>query len=611
MSMTSSSSSNKKVRHVPTGNRLQKETEEPRTVQPGTVGEFIAFLYRLPQGQAKDSWPEWPPDMFAISAYLLQHSGEYRRIVRPAVTYEAQVGAQLDWQEARKVGATWRIELDKEDKYVAPPDRFRATREGAAVIHWWDVVVSHSKLRVADIESEPELVQKLLKLLLAADECCKGVGVRRPVAVSGRPGGLCDEAEYYLANLNDGRSICLYVRPDSVCVLPKLHTPQVGLTLRSLTHNLALCRSSEVRAYWNMSPTPIRRRFTSLNLLLLPWPTKIHPTDFRVVPESDHDIGELAHNAVYQEFAPRREKAQSFAARVDRALRHARERSGEIHGLVFPEGSLDIAQYLAVEKVAWRHRVLLIAGVQEVTAKRRRNLVVVQPLGLMDLEVPGGGTKGLADRLNTYRAGQNKHHRWCLDRTQILQYELGGRLPASRRCWEYIHIGRRELNILSLGDWLTWCALVCEDLARQDPTAEIIRSVGPNLVVALLMDGPQLAKRWPGRYAAVLADDPGSSVLTLTNLGMARRSRPLQELGKPRNAEGTATVVALWNDRIYGMREIALSGQEDACVLNLVCHSEQEFTADAHPDDMQGHFVVYAGHVPFASDDTTGHGGPH
>jgi 5-methylcytosine-specific restriction enzyme A len=52
-----------------------------------------------------------------------------------------------------------------------------------------------------------------------------------------------------------------------------------------------------------------------------------------------------------------------------------------------------------------------------------------------------------------------------------------------------------------------------------------MRSVGPNLVVALLMDGPQLTARWPARYASVLADDPGSSVLTLTSLGMCLRSR--------------------------------------------------------------------------------------
>ena len=49
----------------------------------------------------------------------------------------------------------------------------------------------------------------------------------------------------------------------------------------------------------------------------------------------------------------------------------------------------------------------------------------------------------------------------------------------------------------------SWAVLICEDLARQEPAAELIRAVGSNLVIALLMDGPQLNNRWPARYAAV------------------------------------------------------------------------------------------------------------
>jgi hypothetical protein len=570
-------------------------------VLPGSIGELIAILYRSPRLLDSEQHPAWPPDLFAIAAYILQHTGEYRRVLQPAHTPEAAVGTLSDWKEARQVGESWRAVLDSAVRNEERLRQFRATAAGASLRNWWSRVVTNEAFPVSSIGSRPDLIQAFLQLLLAADESCKGIGTGWTATADEDLIGVGAEAQYYLAHFNEGRSLCLHVRPEIACVLPKLHTPQVGLTLRSLSHNLALCRSSEISAYWTASPTPARRKFTSLNLLLLPWPTEIRPTDFRVVQEPKNEINGLARNSVYQKFVPQREDARTFAARVDRAIAQARRHSGEIHGVVFPEGALNAAQYLAVEKVAWRHKVLLIAGVQDVHASWRRNLVVVQPLGLIEAGAPKVSVRGLVARLDKNRIGQSKHHRWCLDRTQILQYELGGQLPASRRCWEYIDIPRRELNFLSLGDWLTWCALVCEDLARQDPTAEIIRSVGPNLVVALLMDGPQLAKRWSARYAAVLSDDPGSSVLTLTNLGLARRSRPLEELGKPRNKDSAPTVVALWNDRIYGMREIALSGQEDACVLNLVCHSEQEFTADAHPDDMQGHFVVYAGHVPFQS----------
>ena len=58
----------------------------------------------------------------------------------------------------------------------------------------------------------------------------------------------------------------------------------------------------------------------------------------------------------------------------------------------------------------------------------------------------------------------------------------------------------------------TLSVLICEDLARYDPVLTVMNAIGPNLVIALLMDGPQLERRWCGRYATALADDPGSSV---------------------------------------------------------------------------------------------------
>ena len=62
----------------------------------------------------------------------------------------------------------------------------------------------------------------------------------------------------------------------------------------------------------------------------------------------------------------------------------------------------------------------------------------------------------------------------------------------------------------------TQASLVCEDLAQNDDVAQLIRSVGPTVVICVLLDGPQLTSRWAARYASVLADDPGSAVLTLS-----------------------------------------------------------------------------------------------
>ncbi len=74
--------------------------------------------------------------------------------------------------------------------------------------------------------------------------------------------------------------------------------------------------------------------------------------------------------------------------------------------------------------------------------------------------------------------------------------------------------------------------------------------MGPNFVVCLLLDGPQLSNRWPGKYAAVLADDPGSSVLSLTALGMTLRATGL---GHPPSRE-----VALWSEPGQGSETLIL-----------------------------------------------------
>jgi hypothetical protein len=185
---------------------------------------------------------------------------------------------------------------------------------------------------------------------------------------------------------------------------------------------------------------------------------------------------------------------------------------------------------------------------------------------------------------------QYKHHRWQLDKSQIKAYGLGGTLSSQRLWWENIHIRERELQFFSVLPELTISALICEDLARQDPVGEILRAVGPNLVIALLMDGPQLNGRWASRYASVLADDPGSSVLTLTSLGMCLRSRP--------NGAARSTVVASWKDPTGPYQELCLEGQEEGLLLNLQFQLAMEWTVDGRNDGVAASVPVLCGVHP-------------
>jgi hypothetical protein len=112
------------------------------------------------------------------------------------------------------------------------------------------------------------------------------------------------------------------------------------------------------------------------------------------------------------------------------------------------------------------------------------------------------------------------------------------------------------------------------------------------------MDGPQLRNRWPSRYASVLAEDPGSSVLTITSLGMSKRSRRREEETERDDKSG---VIALWRDAVYGEREIAIEPDHDACVLSLVCRKKRELTIDGRDDDEQAAFPVFAGVHSFST----------
>jgi len=187
--------------------------------------------------------------------------------------------------------------------------------------------------------------------------------------------------------------------------------------------------------------------------------------------------------------------------------------------------------------------------------------------------------------------GQSKHHRWQLTRSQIIQYGLGGVLNPFNTWWEHISLPKRAVDFMAVNDWLTFSVLICEDLARQEPVLEIVRAVGPNLVIALLMDGPQLRSRWSARYATVLADDPGCSVLTVTSIGMAELCKPH---GMPRSR-----MVGLWKDgKTKDLVELELPQGSKALAISLAVESDGEWTADGRHDDKTSCFPVLAGLHP-------------
>jgi hypothetical protein len=278
------------------------------------------------------------------------------------------------------------------------------------------------------------------------------------------------------------------------------------------------------------------------------------------------------------------------------ALDQARRFVDRVDAIVFPELALSFEEFEAAEAIAVAEGALLIAGVRlrprQIAGEEGGNTCLIQPCGL-DRAEPGTGR--LAADLDSFRILQRKHHRWCLDRAQIEQYELGGVLPASKDCWEATPIAERGVHFFGAQGWLNLSVLLCEDLARQDPVAEVLRAVGPGLVVALLMDGPQVGERWPARYSAALTEDPGCSVLTLTNLGMVRRSR-----AEPGH-EDRPGVIGMWRDVEKGCRELELGPDEDGAVLSIDYHLSSQLCADGRRDLRGTPTPTLSGYFPLST----------
>src|SRR5262245_8202047 len=235
-----------------------------------------------------------------------------------------------------------------------------------------------------------------------------------------------------------------------------------------------------------------------------------------------------------------------------------------------PEGAVDEGELDELEALLHRHGVISLS-----TGVRRGSAHPGAPPGNwvhigMNPRLEKGALPG-EQGAPWFHVHQRKHHRWSLDESQILQYHLGGVLHPSVRWWEAMDVPRRAIEFVEVAE-LTLACLVCEDLAQHDDIAQLVRSVGPTVVFALLLDGPQLTSRWAARYTSVLADDPGSSVLTLTSYGMVQRSRP--------HGRDVSPIVALLRDPERGYREIPLERGAQGVVLTVCMDRATRRSAD-------------------------------
>lgn len=525
-----------------------------------TVAEVIKRL--LPSGTSfagERNWnevPFWPPDLFAVAATLVNLSGCYAR-----PRYLCGLGEcafddayRKDVEELGRMYGEGTTPTDLQALWDVLWEQSWKINGGRNRQRWWDAA---------------------MRLLAIADEACVGVGF---AAEQGRDSvtayrifqALKAEAESGALNLPYvPNSLCFGVAPEAACVQPKTRTPQIGCTLRSLSHNLALLPAiGEVKTYWRYGTNAEDDSNEPLNVLLIPFPYEIRGDSFVAIP-SDED-GD-SPRAGFFDVKPKwidGVTAESFADFVRELIKAGRREVQDIHAVVLPEAALErefakkVARLLRSEEKL----EIFISGIVDTRRGDGRRGVVRNRTFSMLFD------KG--EPLARWR--QTKHHRWKLDEHQIRRYNLGHVLGKRRSWWENIDVGGRTCYFYVFRNGASMAVLICEDLARIDPVQSVVRAIGPNLVIALLMDGPQLEQRWPARYATVLADDPGSAVLTLTSLGLIRRSNMPSEKGK--------RTIALWKETLGSSREIDLPDGCLSLLMTLSPSKEENITNDGRSD---------------------------
>lgn len=500
-----------------------------------TVLSYFEAFSHLP------SWRElarWPPDVFALSNLILDHTEGYRFTVSPPKG--GRWPPHSDWNEnVQRAAGEWRMTATDLNR-APPPD----------VAKLWKVVLERRDTKLSALRRGEDcpLLKALLTLHAMADEACSGLSAHRPPQE--------DSFEARAWAMLRTRGSLAHVEPTRVRVTPKTQLAGRGITIRSLSRYLALSYES-IDAHWHrIDPLPDHpeRSTRDYNILLAPWPLHIRDRAFRPVTGPLENMDPAAFG--FFRYDP---DDQIDIGLLSRLVEQAQHHTRRIDTVILPEAAVRNDEVPTLETVMEDLGVLsIVAGVREPASDTTLGRNYVH----LGVRVPGGW--------ETYQ--QEKHHRWCVDGPQIRQYHLSRALDPSRSWWEAIDLPFRTVQIVDLGDGATVAPLVCEDLARLDEVSDVLRRVGPTMVIALLLDGPQLPNRWSCRYAAVLADEPGSAVLSLSAFGMVTRSRPP---GKP-----PSRVIAMWNDPITGPHHIELGRGATGVLLAARVEPKTVWTAD-------------------------------
>lgn len=511
----------------------------------------------------------WPPNVYIILAGLLEMKGGYRLLISgiKGVHWTKQ-----DVKNACLIAESWKSILS------SPLNLIKQTCTDKVILALQTVFsFQNLQLSVTELIADEKFILDVLKLIAAADEtfeldlfknteksCLFNLVLQQIKVTQG--------ATDYQLSFSDKHVGAVHVK-SSVC--------QSGISLNSITHNMAYIKPEINLKIIERDVDPIEKDI--FNILILPWPLNVPRESFMPI-NNGHNMLEMENNFGFFSYKPHESiKLDDILASIHEAYNIM----GNIDLVVLPEcaleqkSAMELANRLITDSKNKSYKCpAFISGTYEENngAYGRNQLTMFVPPDTENEELE----KAEPDILV-----QSKHHRWFLDRPQLFNYKLGSLLSPARKWWEYIDVSERSLITYRCHKQRVQISpLICEDLARQEPVSPAVRALGPTLIVALLLDGAQLKNRWPGRYASFLSEDPGSSVLTISPLGMTLRS---DGTGFP-----ASRGVAFWSEP-GDYRELSLEKDKKAIVLTLEKKLLPQWTADGRRHERVS--LHYAGSI--------------
>ncbi|EHI9242711.1 hypothetical protein ACFJZ3_003436 [Vibrio vulnificus] len=502
----------------------------------------------------------WPPNVFIILYNWLEYTDKYRRLVSPEANDEWSDRHLTEAIELKNEWARFLEDAVSQLNQSQLPNPALPFTFGSKIQKHLQILFSHVNQDecLYDLCERGEILESMFILVSAIDmlfETFDWTGssissldtTLKLVAIEKASSRGEQDDDQVLPSLADNHT-------KNGFVTLKTCVPQTGLTINNLTQHLSFLKPS-VKPRVLSSGAP-KSNTSEYRILVLPWPFNVRATDFK--PSScNFNIHKKDYFGFF-DYAPSEKIDKNLYLK---ALISTIERYGMIDLVVFPECAMSESEFSDIVNLTYQSfeesSPCILSGVYGSDGKigiNKANLAFIDDLGKYTI------------------AEQNKHHRWFLDRGQLKNYHLSGVLNPTKKLWENIAVNRRHLLTLHTQDKIKLCPLICEDLARQEPVAQAVRSIGANLVIALLLDGPQLTFRWPGKYAAVLSDDPGSSVLSVTALGMAQRSTGTGH--KP------SRTVALWSDQINRNSELSMEENGIGILIETDIQSKDMWTID-------------------------------